>query len=286
MGLLLNIVNTQKTLKRFRRGEYGLVLSGEAAKGAFEIGVWRWLERTGLIRKITGISGTSVGALNSVLFACTTQEEAEEIWRSVQQDDLTHINKETVKKMAVVLTQTIVMTPVRPVSLPMVLKDLLPLLGESFFTQEKLSEIADGVLEKGIPEDRIVFSCVARQSLQVQMEPPPELILGTFHNADYYCLNNMKKDRIKDYVLASSALPGVYDPVTIHQFQYRDGGCRDNTPYMPLAKCGFKKLIVVHLSGRKRMPPQWKWRAIPFFFMYIPRFTPKPSLIRSVWTNR
>ena len=205
MGLLLNIVNTQKTLKKVPEREYGLVLSGGGAKGAFEIGVWRWLERTGLIRKITGISGTSVGALNSVLFACTTLEEAEEIWRSVQQDDLTHINKETVKKMAVVLTQTIVMTPVRPVSLPMVLKDLLPLLGESFFTQEKLSEIADGVLEKGIPEDRIVFSCVARQSLQVQMEPPPELILGTFHNADYYCLNNMKKDRIKEYVLASSA---------------------------------------------------------------------------------
>ena len=255
VGLMLNIVNTQKTLKKVPEREYGLVLSGGGAKGAFEIGVWRWLERTGLIRKITGISGTSVGALNSVLFACTTLEEAEEIWRSVQQDDLTHINKETVKKMAVVLTQTIVMTPVRPVSLPMVLKDLLPLLGESFFTQEKLSEIADGVLEKGIPEDRIVFSCVARQSLQVQMEPPPELILGTFHNADYYCLNNMKKDRIKEYVLASSALPGVYDPVTIHQFQYRDGGCRDNTPYMPLAKCGFKKLIVVHPSGRKKNAP-------------------------------
>ncbi len=257
VGLLLNILNTRQTLENIREREYGLVLSGGGAKGAFEIGVWRWLERTGLIRKITGISGTSVGALNSVLFSCVTLEEAGEIWRSIRQDDLTHVNKETLIKMAQAFLKTAAAAAMSSgsVSLPMILKDLLPLAGEAFFTQKKLAEIADIVLEKGIGDNRIVFSCVSRPSLRVQTEPRPELVLGSFHNADYYCLNNRKKKEIRDFVLASAALPVVYNPVIINHFQYRDGGCRDNTPYMPLVKCGFKKLIVVHLAGRKKEDP-------------------------------
>ncbi len=255
VGLLLNIVFTEQALRAIPEKEYGLVLSGGGAKGAFEIGVWRWLERTGLIQKITGISGTSVGALNSVLFSCTTLEEAEEIWRSIRQDDLTHLNADTLRRMAEMLLQTMAAIATKAVSVPMIVKDLLLLSGETIFTQEKLSEIVERVLEKKLPNHRVVFSCLARESLQVQTEPPPELVLGTFHNADYYCLNNRKKWDIKRLVLASAALPVVYDAKTIHHFQYRDGGCRDNTPYMPLVKNGFRKLIVVHLAERKKEQP-------------------------------
>lgn len=78
-----------------------------------------------------------------------------------------------------------------------------------FFTQKKLNEIADRVLEDSFPEDRIVFSCLTRQSLQEQTEPPAELFLGTFHNADYYCLNGRKRGEISRIVLASAALPFI-----------------------------------------------------------------------------
>ena len=127
--------------------------------------------------------------------------------------------------------------------------------GESFFTQEKLSEIVDEVLKSRFPRDRVVFSCLARQSLQQQKEPPAENALQALHNADYYCLNNRNVKEISKIVLASSALPLVYDPVRIHHFEYRDGGCRDNTPCTPLIRSGFRKLIVVHLSERGRMDP-------------------------------
>ena len=255
VGLLYNIVLTDEALQKIPEREYGLVLSGGGAKGAFEIGVWRWLERTGLIRKIKGISGTSVGALNSILFSCTDLEEAEEIWRSIRQDDLTHVNRESLKRAAQAVLKTMTLTALNPASLSMIVKDWLPLVGETFFTQKKLNEIADRVLEDSFPEDRIVFSCLARQSLQEQTEPPAELFLGTFHNADYYCLNGRKKGEISRIVLASAALPLVYGSIRINHFEYRDGGCRDNTPYMPLVKSGFKKLIVVHLAERKREDP-------------------------------
>ena len=255
LGLLNNLVLADQALRRLPDREYGLVLSGGGAKGAFEIGVWRWLERTGLIRKIKGISGTSVGSLNSVLFSCAGLKEAEEIWLSIQQDDLTHLNRESLQKAAQVVVKTMALKAVKPDSLSMIVKDLLPLVGETFFTQKKLKEIADQVLEGEFPADRVVFSCLARQSLQEQPEPPVDLFLGTFHNADYYCLNGRKKEEISRIVLASAALPFIYESIDLNHFEYRDGGCRDNTPYMPLVRSGFKKLIVVHLAERKREDP-------------------------------
>ena len=254
-GLLLNIVLTEQMLETVHDREYGLVLSGGGAKGAFEIGVWRWLQRTGLDKKITGISGTSVGALNSILFSCTSLEEAERIWRSVRQEDLTRVNKETLKRVAEIFLQALTGAAIGSISAPLLMQDMMPMTGESFFTQEKLSEIVDEVLKSRFPRDRVVFSCLARQSLQQQKEPPAENALQALHNADYYCLNNRNVKEISKIVLASSALPLVYDPVRIHHFEYRDGGCRDNTPCMPLIRSGFRKLIVVHLSERGRTDP-------------------------------
>ena len=45
--------------------EYGLVLEGGGAKGAYQIGAWKAMREAGV--KIKGIAGTSVGALNGAL---------------------------------------------------------------------------------------------------------------------------------------------------------------------------------------------------------------------------
>ena len=47
----------------------GLVLSGGAAKGAYEVGVWQALVESDLANDVSSISGTSVGAINAALFA-------------------------------------------------------------------------------------------------------------------------------------------------------------------------------------------------------------------------
>ena len=49
--------------------QLGLVLSGGAAKGAYEVGVWQELIESGLADDVSAISGTSVGAINAALFA-------------------------------------------------------------------------------------------------------------------------------------------------------------------------------------------------------------------------
>lgn len=60
---------------------FGLVLAGGGAKGAYQVGVWKALEDYNIANDITVISGTSVGALNAALFACSEGDDAETLWR-------------------------------------------------------------------------------------------------------------------------------------------------------------------------------------------------------------
>ena len=61
--------------------EYGLVLEGGGAKGAYQIGAFKALREAGI--KIKGISGTSVGALNGALICMGDLEKAEKIWENI-----------------------------------------------------------------------------------------------------------------------------------------------------------------------------------------------------------
>ena len=46
----------------------GLVFDGGWGKGAYQIGVWKALREIGLDKKVTAVSGSSVGGLNAALF--------------------------------------------------------------------------------------------------------------------------------------------------------------------------------------------------------------------------
>ena len=65
------------------KNKVGLVLSGGGGKGAYEIGVIKALTEMGITKNITAISGTSVGALNMVLFLQNSVQLIEEIWLSL-----------------------------------------------------------------------------------------------------------------------------------------------------------------------------------------------------------
>ena len=56
--------------------EYGIVLEGGGARGAYQIGVWKALREAGM--KIKGVAGTSVGALNGALICMDDLGKAEE----------------------------------------------------------------------------------------------------------------------------------------------------------------------------------------------------------------
>lgn len=70
----------------------GIVFSGGGAKGAYQIGVWKYLHEQGIDRKINGVAGASVGALNSLLFAQEDFDKALEVWMSIHTEDLTRVD--------------------------------------------------------------------------------------------------------------------------------------------------------------------------------------------------
>ncbi len=62
--------------------EYGLVLEGGGAKGAYQIGAWKALREAGV--KIKGVAGSSVGSLNGALICMDDLERAEDVWRNIE----------------------------------------------------------------------------------------------------------------------------------------------------------------------------------------------------------
>ena len=61
--------------------EYGLVLDGGGARGAYQIGAWKALKEAGV--RINAVAGTSVGALNGALICMDDPEKAEQIWKNI-----------------------------------------------------------------------------------------------------------------------------------------------------------------------------------------------------------
>ena len=51
-----------------------LVMSGGGAKGAYQIGMLRALEEEGLEKKNLTLAGTSIGAMNSLIYAIKDKE--------------------------------------------------------------------------------------------------------------------------------------------------------------------------------------------------------------------
>ena len=61
--------------------EYGIVLDGGGARGAYQIGAWLALREAGV--KISAVAGTSVGALNGALICMDDPEKARKIWEEI-----------------------------------------------------------------------------------------------------------------------------------------------------------------------------------------------------------
>lgn len=78
----------------------GLVFAGGGGKGGYEIGVWKYLHEIGLDKKISVISGTSVGGLNAALVSCVTCDVAEHIWTTEINDKILDKNSSSRKNGA------------------------------------------------------------------------------------------------------------------------------------------------------------------------------------------
>ena len=77
--------------------EYGIVLEGGGARGAYQIGVWKALREAGM--KIKGVAGTSVGALNGALICMDDLGKAEEIWGNMTYSTVFNVDDSMIGKL-------------------------------------------------------------------------------------------------------------------------------------------------------------------------------------------
>ena len=210
----------------------GLVLAGGGGKGAYQVGAWKALKEFGIDKNIIGISGTSVGALNALLFAQDNYEIVESVWRSISTDKILKVD---IKKVIFGLLETGLIKGEMAI-LSIIFREFY---GSGMFSREGLLEIID----KYINYDYIRNSTVDIFATSYN--------ISTF-NVKYFKINTESDERIKKILLASSALPIIFDKVEIDGEYYIDGGVKDNVPIKPLYDEGIRNFIVLHL-GRESL---------------------------------
>ncbi|MCI8516263.1 MAG: patatin-like phospholipase family protein [Hungatella sp.] len=200
-----------------------LVFAGGGGKGAYQVGVWKAMREFDMDNRITAVSGASVGGLNGILFAQGDYEAAERIWLSMSDEKILTPGKKTLAQGLDELAER------------GLLSQAVSALKEGMFTRDGLLQI----IRKELDVTRI-----ARRQI-----PCYAACYNITDNVmDYFNLTGMNQRDVETILLATSALPGIFEPVRFGNCLYLDGGIRDNVPVRPLYNAGYRDFLVVHLS--------------------------------------
>ena len=205
--------------------EYGIVLEGGGARGAYQVGAWRALKEAGV--KIKGVSGTSVGALNGAMICMDELEKAEEIWGNMDYSTVLDVDAKVIDS----------------------LKKLNP---KTFNFTEMAAEVRRIVKGRGLnidPLKALIETMVDEDKIK---NSPCELYVTTLSVSEVKEVNfdvkTAEKGTMKDMLLASSYFPGFKNDKLFGK-TYMDGGSVNNVPINILADRGYKDIIVIRIYG-------------------------------------
>lgn len=206
----------------------GLVLAGGGSRGAYQIGVWKALIELGLDKYVEVVSGTSIGALNAMLFLQGDYNLAEDIWHNLTKDEIMPLEEKD-----------------------LIVKGILFFLGAknmSFIKKYIPNAVKGGTLSReGLNDilERVDFNKIKNSKIKgyATCTSIPEI------KAQYFNINKYSAEDIKKILFATSAVPLVYDSPIIENISYLDGGIVDNIPIQPVygEKCDI--IIVVQLEA-------------------------------------
>ena len=207
--------------------EYGIVLDGGGARGAYQIGAWKALKEAGV--KISAVAGTSVGALNGALICMDDLDKAETIWKEIRFSKVMDVDDSWMEKF---------------------------FEGEQKFS-DILSWIHSLVTEGGIdvtPLKNLIHEIADEEKIRTCGK---ELCLLTFSVSDWKELDLSMEDipegKLEDFLLASAYLLGFKNE-KMDGVRYIDGGVINNVPLGSLVKRGYENIIQVRIYGPGREP--------------------------------
>lgn len=205
--------------------EYGLVLEGGGARGAYQIGAWKALKEAGI--QIKGVSGSSVGTLNGALICMGDLERAERIWKNISYTQVMDIKEG--------LMEGILKKDFTNLSRGEVIKEMFHSLLDGGFDVTPLKNLIQAnIEEKKIREGKIefyfqVFSMTEKKELELDAR-------------------KIAEEDMVDMILASAYFP-AFKVEEIHGNKLIDAGMFNNVPIDALLKRKYQNIIVIRIFG-------------------------------------
>ncbi|MFQ3229247.1 patatin-like phospholipase family protein [Reinekea sp.] len=203
---------------------YCLVLGGGGAKGVYHIGVWQALKELKI--PVNAFIGNSIGAVIGAYLAQGAEKELMEIARSMKLSSLIRLNKD------------------------------IALADENSLREHSLS-YWQGVY-RNLVDKRGLDTSPMRESLEstidedIIRENKLDFGVTTVNISDFkprqVFIEQMEPGQLINYVMASAAFPGFENPM-IEGKKYLDGGLFDNVPFTMAKQRGYRKIILVDISG-------------------------------------
>lgn len=192
-----------------------IVLSGGGARGAYEAGVWKALRRLHISYDI--VTGTSIGAINGALMVQKEFHRCISIWRNVD----------------------------------------FSMMYDEFTTSKNKKDIYLNYLDKVLKGQT---DTVKIEQLVDMVYKPRKLYASpinygivTFNTTTkrvlYATKENTKKERLKDYIIASASCFPVFPMKKIDNESFIDGGYYDNLPINLAIDLGATEIIAVDLGS-------------------------------------
>lgn len=195
----------------------GLVLSGGGAKGAYQIGAWKALKKTKIKYQI--VTGTSVGALNGLMFVQKDYHKAYKIWKNIDYDFIfDDTEKLKIKKQNIYKTYA---------------SEIFKHGGMEVKQLEKTVEKAYN--EKKFYSSKIDYGMVTFNLSKMKPE--------------FFTKSKLPKDKIKDYVVASASCFPAFKKKNIDGINYIDGGYYDNMPINLCVSMGATRIIAIDVKA-------------------------------------
>jgi len=208
--------------------EYGIVLEGGGARGAYQIGAWRALREAGV--KINAIAGTSVGALNGAMMCMGDLEMAEKVWSEVVSSQIMDVDDNWMERFFD-----------RETGLGEVLQEAYRHLSDGGINATPLKNLISEVCD----EDRIRASDIDFYLLTYSLTDRKELDLSV--------KDDIPEGLLDDYLLASAYLR-IFKNEPLHGKKYMDGGMFNNVPLNSLVDRGYKDIIAIRIYGPGKEP--------------------------------
>ena len=191
----------------------GVVLSGGGAKGAYQIGVWKALNKLKI--KYDIVTGTSVGALNGLMFVQKEYRKAYKIWKNISYDFIFDEHEKLNVKADEIYK--------------IYISEFFKHGGMEVKQLERQIELAYD--EKKFYSSNVDYGIVVFNLSKLK----PEMITKS----------KLTKENIKDYVLASACCFPTFKIKKIQGTNYIDGGYYDNMPINLCEELGATKVIAV-----------------------------------------